>query len=170
MIAAAGGLAPETRADMGMQGNVQIGNRKLFAGPGKGLTIERATERLVEEGYLPTGASHDDARDLIKRSLTKPQYNAEGYERLAELDAMERFDAAQLEEDEAVAEIEALSDNQLDTLLDADIPWDAVSNTDTESAMRALGFTEQEIQDAIADQSGESQDAGSSRSLSLIHI
>jgi hypothetical protein len=162
MIAAAGGLAPDTRADMGMQGNVQIGNRKLFAGEGKGLTIERATERLVEEGYLSAGASHDDARDLIKRSLTKPQYNAEGYERLAELDSMERFDAAQIEDD-AVAEIEALSDNQFDALLDAEIPWDAASNTDTEAAMRALGFSEQEIQDATANQPGEPQDGGASR-------
>jgi len=163
MIASAGGLSPSTRADMGMQGNVQIGNRKLFAGEGKGLSIEQATEKLVEEGYLSEGASHDNARDLIKRSLTKPQYNAEGYERLAELDSMERFDAAQLDEDEAVAEIEALSDNQLDALLDADIPWDASSNTDIESAMRALGFTEQEIQDAITNQSGEPQDGGASR-------
>lgn len=162
MIAAAGGLAPSTRADMGMQGNVQIGNRKLFAGDGKGLTIERATERLVEDGYLPEGASHDDARNLIKRSLTKPQYNAEGYERLAELDSMERFDAAQLDEDEAVAEIEALSDTQFDTLMDADIPWDAASNTDTESAMRALGFSEQEISDAIANEPGEPQSGSES--------
>lgn len=163
MIAAAGGLASSTRADMGMQGNVQIGNRRLFAGEGKGLSIERATERLVEEGYLPEGASHDNARDLIKRSLTKPQYNAEGYERLAELDSMERFDSAQLDEDEAVAEIEALSDNQFDAMLDADIPWDTASNTDTESAMRALGFTEQEIQDAITNQLGEPQDGSASR-------
>ncbi|MCY1166226.1 Inorganic Pyrophosphatase [compost metagenome] len=166
MIASAGGLAGAERADMGMEGNVTIGNRKLFAGAGKGLTIERATEKLIEEGYLPQGAGHDQARALIKRSLTQPQYTAEGFERMAEAETQARFDAAMTPEeaiDEAVAQIEALSDNQFDALLDAEIPWDAPSNTSPEAAMKALGFTDQEIQDATANQPGEPQDDRSGR-------
>ena len=92
MIAAAGGLAPAERADMGMQGNVNVGNRKLFAGAGKGLTIERATEKLIEDGYLPEGAGHDQARALMKRSLTNPQYTPEGTERMAQAEADTRFE------------------------------------------------------------------------------
>lgn len=147
MIAAEGGLHPDTRADMGMQGNVTIGNRKLFAGEGRGLTIERATEKLVEQGYLPEGASHDQARNLIKRSLTNPQYTPEGTEQMAAAELEARRVAA-------IAEIEEASDNQFFEIDDADIPWGAdVSNTSTEAAMRALGFTDQEISDAIANES-----------------
>lgn len=160
MIAAAGGLAPAERADMGMDGNVTVGNRKLFGGEGKGLSIERATEKLIEEGYLPEGAGHDQARALIKRSLTQPQYTAEGTERLAEADKQAKFEAA-MAEDEAVAQVEALSDNQFDAL--DSIEWDADSNTTTEAAMKALGFTDQEIQDATANQSREPQDDRSGR-------
>lgn len=92
MIAAAGGLRPDTRADMGMEGNVRIGNRSLFADVGKGLTMERATEKLIEDGYLPEGAGHDQARTLIKRSLTQPQYTPDGFERLAEAEAATNFE------------------------------------------------------------------------------
>lgn len=151
MIAAAGGLSQSERADIGIGDNPQVGNRKLFAGEGRGLSIERATERLIEEGYLPEGASHDQARALIKRSLTTPQYTPEGTERQAAAELEARRSAAMEAQNEAVAEVEQLSDNQFNAIDDADIPWDAaVSNASTEEAMRALGFSEQEIQDAIA--------------------
>ena len=99
-IAAEGGLHADNRSDMAMQGNVRIGNRMLFAGGGRGLTIERATELLVEAGYLPDGAGHDQARDLIKRSLTNPQYTADGFERMADAEVQAQFEdhlAAQAE-------------------------------------------------------------------------
>ncbi len=104
MIAAAGGLHPDTRSDMGMQGNVSVGNRKLFGGTGKGLTIERATEKLIEDGYLPEGAGHDQARELLKRSLTNPQYTAEGAERMAQAEADTRFEDHLAAQQEAAAE------------------------------------------------------------------
>ncbi len=163
MIAAAGGLAPAERADMGMDGNVKIGNRNLFAGAGKGITIERATEKLVEDGYLPDGAGHDQARALIKRSLTQPQYTPEGTERMAEADKQAKFEASMAEED-AVAEVEETSDNQWALLDDSDIPEvGAASNISEEDAMRILGYTEQEIQDATANRSGLQSQAGQDR-------
>lgn len=103
-IADKGGLAPEARADMGMDGNQRIGSRWLFAGAGRGLTIERATEYLVEEGYLPEGASHSQAMALIKRSLTQPQYTPEGTERMAQAEAETQFEDHLAAQQEAAAE------------------------------------------------------------------
>ena len=103
-IADKGGLAPEARADMGMDGNQRIGSRWLFAGAGKGLTIERATEYLVEEGYLQEGASHSQALALIKRSLSQPQYTPEGTERMAQAEAETQFEDHLAAQQEAAAE------------------------------------------------------------------
>lgn len=154
-IANEGGLRSDTRADMNVGGNPKMGNRYLFAGPGKGLSMERATARLIEEGYLSEGASHSEAAALIKRSLTKPQYNADGIERIAEAEDQARYDAYLLNQENAVAEIESLDDNEFAFLDDSDIPFgDVPSNASTESAMQAMGFTKEEIQDAITQESG----------------
>lgn len=163
MIAAIGGLSKQTMADMGLGDNPKVGNRRLFAAAG-GLTIEQATERLVEDGYLQEGASHSQAMDLIKRSLTNPQYTPEGTERMAEKELPER-EAAFNAEQEAIAELESSDDNVFD-INDGDIPWDApVSNTSTEEAMRALGFTDQEISDAIANETGRQSQRSKSGGL-----
>lgn len=163
MIAAIGGLSKQTMADMGLGDNPKVGNRRLFAAAG-GLTIEQATERLVEDGYLQEGASHSQEMDLIKRSLTNPQYTPEGTERMAEKELLER-EAAFNAEQEAIAELESSDDNVFD-INDGDIPWDApVSNTSTEEAMRALGFTDQEISDAIANETGRQSQRSKSGGL-----
>ena len=47
---------------------------------------------LAAEGYLSEGASHNDAYALIKKSLSQPQYNADGIEQIAEAEAAARFD------------------------------------------------------------------------------
>jgi hypothetical protein len=90
-IAAEGGLSRETMADMGFDRNVRIGNRTLFAGKGKGMSIEQATQNLIDSGYL-TADDHNAARDLIKRSLTHPQYTPEGTERMAQAATDTRFE------------------------------------------------------------------------------
>ena len=158
-IAAEGGLHKDTRPDMNIGANPKVGNRSLFAGKGKGVTMERATARLIEEGYLREGASHSDAAALIKKSLTSPQYNPDGVERMAIADEEARYAAYELEMEEAVAEIESVDVNAFDHLNDDDIPlWDTPSNTTPEAAMAVLGFTEQEIQDeATADRPGNPQ-------------
>jgi adenine/guanine phosphoribosyltransferase-like PRPP-binding protein len=165
MIASAGGLSQSERSDMGIGDNPKVGNRRLFAGTG-GLTIEQATEKLVEDGYLQEGASHSQAMDLIKRSLTNPQYTPEGTERMVQKALQEREAAFQAEQ-ETVAEIESATDNEIDQIDDADIPWDApVSNASLEDAMAAMGFSEQEIQDAIANESaGPSEDSQSGQQV-----
>lgn len=163
MIAAEGGLAPAERSDMGMQGNVRIGNRTLFAGAGRGLTIERATEKLIEDGYLPEDASHDQARSLIKRSLTNPQYTPEGTERMAEREAQARADANDAEQ-LAIAVQRELDDNQwLNAVEGAEAALSLMQEGDTQSDMSrenaflAMGFTEQEYQNALTDESREPQ-------------
>ena len=164
-IAAEGGLSPFERADMGIERNVNIGNRKLFAGTGKGLTIERTTEKLLEEGYLQEH-DHQKARDLIKRSLTNPQYTPEGTEFMAEKEAVQR-EADYYAEQEAIALAQEAEDNQFADAADAyeaamlDYPADAKqSDLSREDAFLVMGFTEQEYQDAIAQESSGPQSSG----------
>lgn len=64
---------------------------------------------------------------------------------------------------EALAERQAMRDAQdFDSLDDSDIPWDNDSNVSTEDAMRSLGFSQQEIDDAIADRPAAAQEDRSS--------
>ena len=71
-IAAAGGLNRVAASDMGVDGNPRIGNRTLFAGQGRGLSMDQATQMLIQDGYLSEGATINDALALIKKSLTQP--------------------------------------------------------------------------------------------------
>ena len=164
-VADQGGLRTDTRADMNMQGNTRIGNRFLFAGPGKGLSIEQATEKLIEDGYLPEDAGHDQARNLIKRSLSNPQYTPEGVERMAEKDAQKR-EAAYHAEQEALAKAQDVEDEALDQTIAAfdqamlDIPQGlSQSDMNIDEALIVAGYSQEEIdngneqqrnQDAVA--------------------
>nr|MBP6357017.1 hypothetical protein [Burkholderiaceae bacterium] len=72
---------------------------------------------------------------------------------------VKQFDAKR----EAKAERQAMTDAQdLSSLDDSDIPWDNDSNVSTEDAMRSLGFSQQEIDDAIADRPAAAQEDRSS--------
>jgi hypothetical protein len=85
-IASKGGLSKDAMADTGFDRNVRVGSKWLFAGDGKGMSIGQASEALQQEGYL----AEDDinaAYELIKRSVTDPQYTPEGFERIAEIEA-----------------------------------------------------------------------------------
>lgn len=103
-IAAQGGLSRSVQADLGIEGNVKIGNRWLYAGPGKGMTIEQATEKLMEAGYI-NDDSHNTAYDIIRRSINDPQYTPEGWEQVAEAEREAQF------EDYLAAEQEAQPDD-----------------------------------------------------------
>ncbi len=121
-IAAEGGLRQDVRSDLGIEGNPRIGNRTLYAAPGKGLTIEQATEKLQEAGYLQSDL-HNDAFDLIRRSLTQaPQYTAEGFERQAEAELQAQY------EDHLRAQQEAAQQEDFDPFTD----------------LAELGFTEED--------------------------
>ena len=131
-IAAAGGMQAVTRNDMGVDGNPRVGNRRLFAGAGRGLSIEQATQMLIADGYLAEGASQNDAYALIKKSLTQPQYNATGYEQMAEMDAAARFDdylAAQ-EESAMDADFDPFADGLADGYIEDDFDASGFAGAD----------------------------------------
>jgi hypothetical protein len=108
-IASRGGMAPSERSDLGIEGNIKVGNRWLFAGKGKGMTIAQATEALQEAGYIKED-SHNAAYDLIKRSVSNPQYTDEGWEQVAELERQTQFEdylAQQNEAEDALGQLDA---------------------------------------------------------------
>ena len=100
-IATEGGMDPSTRNEFSMGDNPRVGNRRLFAGARGGMSLEAATEKLIEAGYLPQGASHSDAVALIGRSFTNPQYTATGTETAAEAEIEARFDDYLAEQEDA---------------------------------------------------------------------
>lgn len=90
-IAAEGGLSRSVQSDLGIEGNVKIGNRWLYSGPGKGMTIEQAAEKLKEAGYIDDEL-HNTAYDIIRRSINDPQYTPEGWEQVAESEREAQFE------------------------------------------------------------------------------
>jgi len=84
-IASRGGLAKTEMADTGFDANVRVGSRWLFAGTGKGMSIGEVAELLQQYGYMET-EDQNAAYELVKRSVTDPQYTPEGWERIAEIE------------------------------------------------------------------------------------
>lgn len=134
-IAAAGGLSRAVAADMGVDGNPRIGNRTLFAGQGRGLSMEQATQILIQDGYLSEGASINDALSLIKTSLTRPQYDADGIERIAEAEVQARFEDYLAAQEEAAAEGDADPFGMADSFTAEEL--DEVGYTDADPALQA---------------------------------
>lgn len=141
-----------------------------------GKPLDRLIDNAVEEGFLPQGATEADLYGLIDRSLRQgervaPMYTADAAE--SQMQAMvereREFEREQQEAwDQEASEYEAVLAQELASMddaeyaaLDAAVPaLNAGSNTSSEAAMRALGFTEQEIQDVVAQQSREPQEGG----------
>ena len=94
-------------------------------------------------GFDTTGLDGDQINLALKR-IERRRVRANG-----------RMDVNQ----EVKAERQAMTDAQdLAGLDDADIPWNNDSNVSTEDAMRALGFTEQEISDATTERPAAAQE------------
>lgn len=138
-IAAEGGLSRSVQSDLGIERNVKIGNRWLYAGPGKGMTIEQAAEKLKEAGYIDDEL-HNTAYDIIRRSINDPQYTPEGWERVAEAQQEAQF------EDYLAAEQEAAQADDFD-------PFDSLSDVGfLEDDSDGTGFWEadQELQAEVS--------------------
>lgn len=138
-IASRGGMAPSERSDLGIEGNVKIGNRWLFAGKGKGMTIAQAAEALQEAGYLKED-SHNAAYDLIKRSVSNPQYTDEGWEGIAELERQTQF------EDYLASQEEAVQEEGYDPFA----PLDDFGLTQEDADLLGFGNASQELQAEVA--------------------
>ena len=160
-----------------LRGTLVPGYGPMFRKSGKPL--DKLVQNAVEEGFLPEGATESDLYDLIDRAVRRgeriaPMYTEDAAQ--AEFEAManrqaefarEDYEADRAAQDAEAAEYDAvlaqefvgLNDEQL-AELDASAPdLDAGSNTTTEAAMRALGFSEKEIQDAVAREQGVAPEA-----------
>lgn len=103
-IAGMGGLNRSLANDLGIDGNPRVGNRRLFAGQGKGMSAEQATEALSQAGYVQDGDQRG-SMEMIRRSLTQPQYTPEGWQRIAEAEHQTRYDDhLQAQQDAALAD------------------------------------------------------------------
>lgn len=100
-ITSEGGLAKAEMSDMNMDKNIRVGNRFLFAGEGKGLTMEQATEKLQQAGYLAEEKTLEDARKMLSESVKKPQYRPQDVEEMAQRDEEKRFEDYRKAEEEA---------------------------------------------------------------------
>lgn len=101
-IAEKGGLDPRFKSEtIYSDRNPRVGNRFLFAGQGKGLTLGQVSEALQQEGYIDV-----DDINLALDAINRGTYNAEGYERLAEMERDRLEQENKLNEllDEATAE------------------------------------------------------------------
>ncbi len=128
-IASNGGLSRAVASDLGVEGNVRVGGRWLYASNG-GMTIEQATEKLKGAGYINED-SHNAAFDIIRRSIQTPQYTAQGWEQLAQAEQEARF------EDYLKAQEEG-GGNPFDTLRDAGHEEADLANTDFPTATPEL--------------------------------
>jgi hypothetical protein len=122
-----------------------------------GMQIDKLAESAVEDGFLPRG-DEDTAKlsRMIEQALAGKRVAPLYAEDAGELEA-ERARAAAEEQaaEDAVGELPDAAFAELEQN-DDDIPWGAVaSNATIEDAMRALTFTDEEIQDAIAHQAAQ---------------
>lgn len=101
-IAEKGGIDPRFKKEtIYPDRNPRVGNRFLFAGPGKGLSLGQMSEALQQEGYIDI-----DDIGLALDAINRGTYTAEGYERLAEAERDRLEQENKLSEllDEATAE------------------------------------------------------------------
>lgn len=125
-----------------------------------GKSLDDLAQSAVEEGFL-TEPNADQLYQLVARAMGGeriiPQYAEGAVER-----EMESRIAREREfEADAVAALADLQDNELFEI--DDVPgMDAESNVSADAAMRALGFTDQEISDATAERTEGSPEGGES--------
>lgn len=153
-----------------------VGN--LFRRSGT-LDRSRIAGLLEDYGYLPPGSVEADykeagekAKEMIKAALDRAEPltqdeivaraeatdEAERQAYYAEVDAEA---ARELEEErEAILAAEGMSVKELDALADDDL-FDFQGSTDTEACMRAMGFSEQEIADELAQEAANRASQGS---------
>ena len=134
-----------------------------------GLSLDKLTERAAEEGFIEPGSTDaSKVYELIQKAMrgerVVPMY-AEGaaeHEMQARMDQQREFESEIQTDKEAAPpeDIQILVDNSDP---DADIPWDDVaSNVSEESALKSLGFTDDEIQTLLTERSSKTDEAAAS--------
>ena len=139
-----------------------------------GKRLDALVQNAIEDGYLPKDGTEQQLYSLIQRAVGGEKITPQYAEGVAESEAQAQMDArAELEQEQYGAdnsepatadEIEAALDAEMEAsdaaffaVDDSDIPWDAPGNSSTEAFLRAMGATEQEIRDGLAqEQNGQS--------------
>jgi hypothetical protein len=120
----------------------------MFRADGKPLDL--LVQPAIEDGYLPKGSDERDLYDLIARAMRGeriiPAYAEGAIEQEAERRQRERI--------EAEAAVAGLDNEELQAFVDADdsvpdLAGPVTSNMSVEQAMRLLGFTDEEIANAL---------------------
>ena len=116
-----------------------------------GKPLDKLAQAAVDEGFL---TSPDEAalHDLVGRALRGERIVAQYTADAAETEMQSRIARQREMEEDAASAVADLSDPALFDLNDDDIVLTADSNTSTEDFLRALGATDEEIQDAIANE------------------
>lgn len=124
-----------------------------------GMSIDQAITALQEVGYF-MGVAPEDARGALETAI----HDELGGARVLTPMGREREAAAMLEAD-AQAERDGLMDEagiseaEMAALDDDDIDLDGKSNVSAQAFMRAMGFSEKEIEDEIAKQRRDAQES-----------
>lgn len=175
VVASEFGLKPEE-----LKHTVKVGGLNGFPfRKTDGMDLDRAMTNLREAGYF-AGVADEDVRAAFEqaiydelgggRTLTVQGQMADA-QRQAEERAQEEEAAARAEYDEeaqaeraAIMAEAGLTEQDMAALDDDDLDIDAKSNVSTEAFLRAMGASEQEIQDALAEEArranGRGQEAG----------
>lgn len=134
------------------------GERQLPADLAGDAAADASRQRMDAELEQQATAIGFDTRGL------EPEQVASALRRIERRREAARARGQQLDaQREAAAEREAMQDAEglePQAFADLEAAWDNPSNTSTEAAMRALGFTDQEIRDALADESSAASQAG----------
>lgn len=144
----------------------------VFRKTGKNLDL--LTQSAIEDGYLPQGGNATQLYDLIRRAVAGEKILPMHAEGVTETEGQRQLEARQAianesdignntegtfdvgDENAAASSFSDLSDDALFELDDS-ISLEAQSNVSTESAMRSMGFSQQEIENATAQEQGRSQ-------------
>jgi len=156
-----------------LRGTMVPGYGPVFRKTGKPLDL--LVHNAIEEGFLPEGATDADLYELIDRAVRRgervdPMFTADAAEQqmraMFDREAQMQMEAQQAIDEEVAAYEAVLAQELADTYsaqeleaIDAAIPFDAPSNVSTAAAMRALGFSDQEIEDAIRNERQQAQPA-----------
>ncbi|MFM9424327.1 hypothetical protein RCH10_000755 [Variovorax sp. GrIS 2.14] len=116
-----------------------------------GLNLDMLAQAAVSDGFL-TEPDVPALEALIDKWFRKERVIPQFAEGVGEDEMANRLAAAREAEEDAALALDALApETRAELEQDSDIPWlDAVSNATTEQMLRAMGASEQEIQDALA--------------------
>jgi len=161
------GVVPDVRRDFAPGAAEQRGAMVPGFGPifrKSGKQLDQLAQSAYEEGFIRSPDAVQQLEDLMHRAMRNERVIAQYRPEQVDAEMQSRIARQQaLEEDAAVSSIEQLDDATLFALEDADVVFDGPSNMSAEDAMRALGFTEQEIQNELTQQPGTAQEDGPGR-------